>query len=56
MSTSPYSLDLREKVINYISKGHSQKEASDVFGLHRNTVNRWCIRYKQEGNCAARPR
>lgn len=49
MSTSPYSIDLRKKVIDYISKGNSQKSASKVFAIHKNTINRWWIRYKSEG-------
>jgi hypothetical protein len=30
MSTSPYRGDLRKKVIDYIKKGKSQKQASEV--------------------------
>ena len=56
MPTSPYSKDLRKKVIEYIKKGNSQKDASEVFGLHKNTVNRWSIRYLREGHYGARPR
>lgn len=56
MTSSPYSNDLRTKVINYLSKGNSQKEASEVFGIHRNTVSRWSTRYNKEGSYAARVR
>ncbi len=56
MTTSPYSLDLRKKVINYINNGHSQIEASVVFSIHKNTVNRWCVRYKEEGHVKPRVR
>ena len=56
MSTSPYSNDLREKVINYLKKGKTQKEASEVFEVHRNTVSRWNKRYCEEGSCRARKR
>lgn len=56
MSTSPYSNDLRKKVINYLNQGKSQKEASEVFGIHRNTLSRWHTRYSKEGSYAARPR
>jgi transposase len=56
MSTSPYSLDLRKKVINYLNKGKTQKEVSEIFGVHRNTVSRWNMRYRQEGSCAAKER
>lgn len=56
MSTSPYSQDLRQKVINFLEKGNSQKNASKIFGLHPNTISRWNIRYKVEGHCQPRPR
>jgi len=56
MRTSPYSEDLRKKVINYLNKGKSQKEASEVFGIHKNTVFRWNVRYITEGSYSARVR
>jgi transposase len=56
MSTSPYSIDLRKKVIEYIKKRNSQKSASKIFGIHKNTINRWCIRYKTEGILAPKIR
>jgi transposase len=56
MTTSPYSTDLRKKVINYIKKGNSKKSASEVFSLHRNTVSGWWTRYKIEGSSCAKPR
>jgi len=56
MSTSPYSGDLRKKVMEYIKKGKSQKQASEVFDIHKNTINRWCVRNGKEGSYAARPR
>ena len=54
MSTSPYCADLREKVIKFIKKGHSQREASRVFGINKMTVNKWYLRYKNEGHCQAK--
>ena len=56
MTTSPYSKDLRKKVINYLNKGKSKKEASEIFGIHRNTVSRWYNRYKNEGSYEAKKR
>lgn len=56
MTTSPYSIDLREKVINYINKGNNQKTASKIFAIHKNTINRWWIRYKTEGVLAPKIR
>jgi transposase len=56
MSTSPYSEDLRKKVLNHLKKGRSQKEVSEIFGVHRNTISRWNTRYCQEGSYASRER
>ena len=56
MSTSPYSIDLRKKVIEYIGRGNSQISASEVFGIHKNTINRRNVRYCKEGSCGARKR
>jgi transposase len=56
MSTSPYSVDLREKVIKFIKAGNSQKEASIVFGINKMTINRWHLRYKREGHCRPKTR
>ena len=50
MSTSPYSVDLREKVIKFIKAGNTQREASIVFGINKMTINRWHLRYKSEGH------
>ena len=56
MSTSPYSVDLREKVIQFIKAGNSQKEASIVFGINKMTINRWHLQYKSEGHCQPKVR
>jgi len=56
MSTSPYSLDLRDKVIKYLQLGNSQQSASKLFMLDPSTVNRWWLRYKREGNFLPRKR
>jgi transposase len=56
MSTSPYSQDLRTKVINYLNQGNSQQQASQTFSIHKNTINRWWVRYQEEGNYTARKR
>jgi len=56
MSTSPYSLDLREKVIAFLQSGKTQKEAAHVFALNKMTVNGWYLRYKKEGHCRPKAR
>ena len=50
MSTRPYSIDLREKVINFLKSGHTQREASIIFNINKMTVNTWHLRYKHEVN------
>ena len=55
-TTSPYSEDLRKRVIKYLSQGNSQRQASSLFRVHVNTVNRWWVRYQKEGNYCARKR
>jgi transposase len=56
MSTSPYSEDLRNKVIKYLELGKSQRSASETFDLNPSTISRWWLRYKREGNCMPRSR
>jgi transposase len=56
MQTSPYSLDLRKKVIKYLESGKSQRSASETFDLNPSTINRWWLRYKREGNYAPKLR
>lgn len=56
MSTSPYSIDLREKVINYLKLGNSQNSASILFQLNISTISRWYLRYKREGHYTPRVR
>jgi transposase len=56
MSTSPYSIDLRNKVIKFIQSGKSQKEASSTFNIHKNTINRWVKRLQAEGHYKAKTR
>ena len=50
MSTSPYSIDLRKKVIDCIESGKSQKSVVALFKLNPSTISRWWIRYKTEGH------
>ena len=56
MSTSPYSLDLRSRVISFVKSGNSERKAAKIYNLHRSTVNRWCVRYKKEGHFLPRKR
>ena len=56
MSTSPYSQDLRDRVINFIKLGNTQVSTAKVFCLNLSTVNKWYLRYRKEGNCHSRVR
>lgn len=49
-----YSIDLRQKVIEFVKQGNTQKSAAKIFNLNKATVNRWCLRHKNEGHI--RPR
>ena len=56
MTTSPYSIDLRERVIKFIKSGNKQSSAAILFSLNLSTVNRWYLRYRKEGNYLPRKR
>lgn len=43
-----YSLDLRQKVINYIGKGGKITEVAKTFGIVRATIYRWLNRQNLE--------
>jgi|GEM_PF-654441 len=36
-----YSIDLKKKLIAYLSKGHTMRETKKMFGVSLDTVNRW---------------
>lgn len=49
----PYSLDLRQKVIDAIElDGMRKSEASNVFGIRRNTIDLWLKRKAATGSLA----
>ena len=41
---SPYSYDLRIRVIAAVEQGMEVKEASQIFGVHRDTITGWLAR------------
>jgi transposase len=51
-----YSLDLKERVINWVRRGKSRLSASQVFEVHYQTVKAWLTNYKDTGEYAATPR
>jgi transposase len=39
-----YSTDLRERVISFVNKGGSRRQASARFGVNHQTVNNWMFK------------
>ena len=56
MSTRSYSTDLRERVIEHIKEGGSQKSASTILKISLSAIGRWWSRYKKEGTIAPKKR
>lgn len=55
MSTRPYSIDLRMRVISYIEEGNSQRAAAKFFKISKSAVHQWYNRYKNKGHCDPKP-
>jgi transposase len=51
---TPYSYDLRAKVLQAIDEGMTKTQASQVFRLSRNTINLWLKRREETGDCKAK--
>lgn len=49
----PYSLDLRERVVEAIEGGMSRREAAEVFGISPSTAVKWMRRRHDSGSVAA---
>jgi hypothetical protein len=49
-----YSIDLRLKVLAYIKQHKNRKSASQLFGIHINTIDRW-LKMEKDG-CLADPK
>jgi transposase len=54
--TSPYNIDLREKVVKYLEKGNRYIDAALVFEISGSAIGRWYRKYKGEGNFKAKIR
>ena len=50
---TPYSYDLRRKVIEAIDGGMGKTEASKIFRISRNTINLWLQRREETGDYLA---
>ena len=51
----PYSMDLRERVIETIAAGASRRETAEQFGLSPSVVIIWAQRYHATGSIAPKP-
>lgn len=49
MSTSPFSYDLRKRVIEFIELGNKKKATAKTFKISVSTVGNWWKRYKETG-------
>ncbi len=52
---SPYSIDLRGRVIEEVETGASRREAAERYGLSPSVVVIWVQRFEQTGSVAAKP-
>lgn len=51
---SPYSYDLRTKVLEAIDDGMGKTRASKIFKISRNTINGWLSRRNETGDYRAK--
>ena len=51
----PYSMDLRERVIDTVKAGASRRETAEQFGLSPSVVIIWAQRYQATGSIAPAP-
>ncbi|MGR3951972.1 MAG: IS630 transposase-related protein [Chlamydia sp.] len=42
-----YSLEIRQKALNYLSNGGKMADASQIFGVTTRTLSHWLLRAKQ---------
>lgn len=49
---SPLSVDLRQRVVAFVSAGASCREAAARFGVSAASVSRWTARVRQDGHVA----
>lgn len=51
-----YSVDLRSKVLNFISNGGRKREAAKIFNIGEDTVYRWIRIQNKQGNLKPKKR
>jgi len=47
---TPYSNDLREKVLIAVDSGMSKSEAGRIFSIHRKTIEQWVKQRETTGS------
>ena len=52
---SSLSVDLRERVVAFVSGGGSCREAASRFGVSAASASRWAARLRQDGQVAPKP-
>lgn len=50
-----YSIDLRERVVEYIEAGKTVKEASRIFKVNQRTILRWRKLKEETGTVTRQP-
>jgi transposase len=53
--TRPYSLDLRERVVEAVNEGATRHEAAERFGISVSSAVRWHQAWRNEGRYEAKP-
>jgi transposase len=51
-----YSIDLREKVMEFLQKGRSMSQAEEAFGISTFTINKWKRLLERTGSLEDGPR
>ena len=54
--TRPYSLDLRERVVDAVEEGSSARGAADQFSISPSSAIKWLARLRLTGSVAPTPR
>ena len=50
-----YSVDLRERVVNFVNAGHTQEETSLIFNVGTTAIKRWKSQLSQTGSLEKKP-
>ena len=51
-----YSTDLREKVMEFLQKGHRVSQAEEAFGISGFAIRKWRRKLEETGNLGDGPR